>query len=202
MSTIPLDLETDAVALPPPALPRDATLVHALYARHSSREFAPGTLSLAELSSLLWAGFGINRRERGGRTAPSAHDWQETAVYAVLAEGTYRYDAAAHRLDLVRAEDLRAHTGTQDFVAAAALNLVYAADFARMGGVRDDERPFLAGADAGFIAENVYLACAALGLGCVVRGLVDRRALAGALGLTPTQRITLAQTVGRAAGAA
>jgi hypothetical protein len=42
----------------------------------------------------------------------------------------------------------------------------------------------------------VYLACAALGLGTVLRGLVDRRALAQALGLPATQRITLAQSVG------
>ncbi|NML18210.1 hypothetical protein HHL10_24895 [Azohydromonas sp. G-1-1-14] len=54
----------------------------------------------------------------------------------------------------------------------------------------------MAGADAGFIAQNVYLYCAAAGLGTVVRGLVDRRTLAARLGLGPTQRITLAQTVG------
>jgi len=38
--------------------------------------------------------------------------------------------------------------------------------------------------------------CAAAGLGTVVRGLVDRRLLAHALGLKPTQRIALAQSVG------
>jgi nitroreductase len=53
------------------------------------------------------------------------------------------------------------------------------------------------GADAGCIAQNVYLTCAAIGLATVVRGLVDRRLLAPALGLRPTQRIALAQTVGR-----
>jgi len=76
------------------------------------------------------------------------------------------------------------------------LNLVYVADFAKMTDVRPQDREFLAGADAGFIAQNVYLACAAFGLGTVARGLVDRRSLAPALGLSLTQRITLAQTVG------
>ena len=56
--------------------------------------------------------------------------------------------------------------------------------------------PLLAGADAGFVAQNVYLFCAASGLATVVRGLVDRRRLAAALQLKATQRITLAQTVG------
>jgi SagB-type dehydrogenase family enzyme len=196
MSTIPLDLEAGDVVLPPPSLPARMTLDQALKARRSTREFFTDALPLATVSALLWGAFGINRPDSGGRTAPSAHDWQEIDVYVVLAEGSYRYDARAHRLMLVKAEDLRALTGTQDFPATAPLNLVYVADFARMTNVRADEREFLAGADAGFIAQNVYLACASLGLGTVVRGLVDRRILARALGLSATQRITLAQTVG------
>ena len=153
-------------------------------------------LSLETLSALLWAGFGINRPDQGGRTAPSAHNWQEIDIYAVLAEGAYRYDARAHRLLLVKAEDLRRHTGTQDFIATAPLNLVYVADFARMVDAQDEERRFLAGADAGCIAQNIYLYCAGAGLATVVRGLIDRHVLAHALNLTATQRIALAQTVG------
>ena len=195
MSTIPLDLGTDILALPPPALPRDAGLEQALRARRSTRELRPDPLPLSLLSTLLWSAFGVNR-PHGGRTAPSAHDWREIDVHAVLAEGAYRYDAPAHRLVLVSALDLRADTGVQDFVAGAPLNLVYVADFARMSGARADEREFLAGCDAGCIAQNVYLCCAASGLGCVVRGLVDRRRLAHALGLAPTQRIALAHSVG------
>jgi SagB-type dehydrogenase family enzyme len=139
---------------------------------------------------------GVNPPESAGRTAPSAHDWQEIAVYAVMAEGAYRYEAKEHRLLLVKAEDLRALTGIQDFVAAAPLNLVYVVEFSRMANAREDERGFLAGADAGVIAQNIYLYCAGTGLGTVVRGLIDRRRLAETLGLKLTQRIALAQTVG------
>lgn len=196
MSTIPLNLETDAVQLPEPALAREFTLEQALKRRHSTRSFSSGTLSLEALSSLLWAAFGINRPESGGRTAPSAHDWQEIEIYAVLAEGAYRHEPRRKLLALVSASDLRAATGTQDFVAGAPLNLVYVADFSKMTDSREEERPFLAGVDAGGIAQNVSLYCAASGLESVVRGLVDRRALAHALGLKPSQRITLAQSVG------
>ncbi|MBK5205801.1 MAG: SagB/ThcOx family dehydrogenase [Polaromonas sp.] len=196
MSTIPLNLETDAVALPLPSLSPQITLDQALKERHSTRTFLPDTLSLETLSALLWAGFGINRPDQGGRTAPSAHNWQEIDIYVVLAEGAYRYDVGANRLILVKAEDLRRHTGTQDFIATAPLNLVYVADFARMVNAQDEERKFLAGADAGCIAQNIYLYCAGSGLATVVRGLIDRRVLADALNLTATQRIALAQTVG------
>lgn len=196
MSTIPLNFETDTVVLPEPALRGEVTLERALKRRHSTRSFAADPLPLATLSALLWSAFGINRQESGGRTAPSAHNWQEIEVYAVLAEGAYRYDPRSNQLALVNAGDLRRATGTQDFVAHAPLNLVYVADFARMTGVPEQQRGFLAGADAGCIAQNVYLYCACAGLGAVVRGLIDRRELAQALGLRLSQRIALAQTVG------
>jgi SagB-type dehydrogenase family enzyme len=199
MPTIPLDLETDTVVLPPPAMPAQATLEQALKRRRSTRSFlAEETLSLQTLATLLWAAFGVNRPGSGGRTAPSAHNWREIEVFAVLGEGAYRYDPRGHRLLLVKGQDLRRFTGTQDFVATAPLNLVYVADFTRMTDVRNDERGFLAGADAGCIAQNVYLHCAASGLATVVRGLIDRRLLAQALGLSTTQRIALAQSVGYA----
>jgi SagB-type dehydrogenase family enzyme len=197
VSTMPLDLHTDMVDLPAPDFALNGSLEQALKGRRSSRAFLSDPLSVQTLSTLLWAGFGINRRDSGGRTAPSAHNWQEIDIFAVLPEGAYRYDATAHRLMLVKAEDLRNATGMQDFVATAPLNLVYVADVARMHDVQPGEVGFLAGAAAGCIAQNVYLYCATAGLATVVRGLIDRQRLANALGLSTTERITLAQTVGR-----
>lgn len=195
MSTA-VSLLTETILLPEPIIPATATLAQALRMRRSTRSFRADALSLATLSALLWAGFGVNRRESDGRTAPSAHNWQEIDIYAVLPQGAYRYDARNHRLLLVKPQDLRALTGKQDFVDHAPLNLVYVADFARMADARPEDREFLVGADAGCIAQNVYLYCAAVGLATVVRGLVDRRQLALALGLPIRQRVTLAQSVG------
>lgn len=84
----------------------------------------------------------------------------------------------------------------QDFPAGAPVNLVYVADFAKMVDATDEQRAFFAAADAAFIAQNVYLFCACSGLATVVRGLVDRRTLAAALGLSHHERIVLAQSVG------
>ena len=195
MSHPVLDTAPACIALPAPQLPA-ATLEQALKHRRSTRAFAAQPLSLELLSGLLWAAFGVNRHDSQGRTAPSAHNWQEIDVVAALPAGAYRYEARSHRLNLIVAQDLRAASGVQDFVASAPLNLVYVADFARMHEAKPEEREFLAGADAGFVAQNVYLFCAASGLATVVRGLVDRRRLAAALQLKATQRITLAQTVG------
>jgi SagB-type dehydrogenase family enzyme len=183
------------IDLPKPKLDASATLVQALKARKSSREFAPASLPLQTLSDLLWAACGVNR-EDGRRTAPSAKNWQEIDVYVVLREGAYRFDAKAHALRGVVRGDFREATGTQAFVKEAPLNLVFVADLARMTGASGPDRDAYAAADAGFVSQNVYLFAAASGLSTVVRGSVDRPALAKALGLRPDQRIVLAQTVG------
>lgn len=196
MATVPLDLTTDLVRLPAVHLEAGVSLEWALQQRRSTRSFLPDRLPLDVLSTLLWCAFGVNRADVGGRTAPSAHNWQEIDVFVVLPEGSYRYDAQAHQLDLVSAKDLRALTGTQDFVASAPLNLVFVANMDRMVGVTPSEREFLAGVASGCISQNVYLACAAIGLGTVVRGLVDRQSLAQGLNLSTSQRVMLAQTVG------
>jgi len=188
------------ILLPPPAQRGGLPLMDALIRRHSTREFGAMELPPAVLSNLLWAAFGINRTLTHGRTAPSAHDWEEIDVYAAMASGLYLYDAKAHLLKRVGDRDLRAQTGIQAFVAGAPLNLIYVADLSRMKEASAEERQWYAGPDAGFIAQNVYLFCASEGLATVVRGLVDRPALAKAMALAPDQRIVLAQSVGYPAG--
>jgi len=68
------------------------------------------------------------------------------------------------------------------------------ADMAKAGSGADTD--LYTAADTGFIAQNVYLFCASEGLATVVRGSVDRVALAKAIKLRPDQKIILAQTVG------
>ena len=96
----------------------------------------------------------------------------------------------------VLAEDLRAKTGMQPFLKDAPVELVYVADYSRMGRGTDEEKNLYSATDTGFIGENVYLFCSSQGLATVVRGSVDRPALAKAMELRPEQKIILAQTVG------
>jgi SagB-type dehydrogenase family enzyme len=188
--------DSEIMKLPPPQTTGGKPLMQALQERHSTREFASRPLAPQDLSNLLWAAAGINRADSGKRTAPSARDWREIDIYVATADGAYVYDAKAHALRQVLARDVRALTGKQDFVAGAPLNLVYVADQHRMQDADAEDMNRYAAADTGFIAQNVYLYCASAGLNTVVRGLVDRAALAAALGLSPHQQIILAQTVG------
>ena len=183
------------VAPPAPQTSGGKPLMQALKERQSTREFTTEKLSPQVLSNLLWAGWGINR-EDGRRTAPSASNRQEIELYAVMADGAYVYDAKGNALKPVASGDLRKLTGTVPFVAEAPLNLVYVADFAKMGNGDENNKNATSNANAGLIAENVYLFCASEGLGAVVRGSVSRPELSKALNLRPDQRIAFAQTVG------
>jgi nitroreductase len=164
--------------------------------RKSSREFSSEKLPAQVLSNLLWAAFGLNRPDSGKRTAPSAMNRQEIDVYVATADGLYLFDAKAHLLKPVLAEDIRAMTGLQPFVKEVPLNFIYVADFSKMGSATDEQKEFYSAADTGFIAQNVYLYCASEGLATVVRGLVDKPALAKAMKLRTDQKITLVQSVG------
>ncbi|MCJ7502861.1 MAG: SagB/ThcOx family dehydrogenase [Acidobacteriia bacterium] len=188
--------ELRPLELPKPQTDGGRPLMQVLRDRHSTREFKTDKLPLQVLSNLLWAAFGINRPETGKRTAPSAMNWQEVDIYVALPEGLYVYDAKAHRLVQILAEDVRAATGGQDFVKGAPLNLVYVADLARTKDAGAEEKNFYTTIDVGFISQNVYLFCASEGLATVVRGTVDRPALAKLMKLRPEQKIIVAQTVG------
>ncbi|MFI5016173.1 MAG: nitroreductase family protein [Hyphomicrobiales bacterium] len=183
------------VILPAPRQAGGRPLLEVLAQRRSSREFAPRELDRQLLSDLLWAAFGINRPD-GHRTAPSARNWQEIDIYVALSRGLYLFNPGKCRLDAILDEDIRDLTGMQDFVGTAPLNLVYVADLRRMDAEDRTEQRFYSAVDAGLIAENVYLFCASEGLETVVRGLVDRKALAGKMGLRPEQRVIVAQTIG------
>ena len=120
------------IALPAPETSGGKPLMQALKERKSTREFTPEKLSPQVLSNLLWAGWGINR-EDGRRTAPSSSNRQEIEIYAVTSDGAYVYDAKGNALKPVASGDLRKQTGTVAFVGEAPLNLVYVADFSKMG---------------------------------------------------------------------
>ena len=113
------------INLPAPDKRGGLPLMQALAKRRSTREFARKPLPPPALSSLLWAAFGVNRRD-GGRTAPSAINAQEIDVYVVdhsrmklipvasresyasaaagaIAQNVYLYAASAGLVTVIRA---------------------------------------------------------------------------------------------------
>lgn len=186
----------EPIVLPEPETDGGKPLMQALSERRTLRSYSPEALPRQTLSNLLWAAFGINRPESGKRTAPSAVNWQEIDIYISLADGLFLYHAGEHALHPVLPEDIRAATGLQGFVKDAPVNLVFVADYSRMGSASEEDKDFYSAADTGFISQNVYLFCASEGLATVVRGYLDRPALHETMGLRSDQKIILAQSVG------
>lgn len=173
------------VALPAPADP-GASLHQAIQSRRSIRRYAAKPISLEQLSYLLWASTGIERKERGCefRTAPSAGALYPIETYLVvnnvdgLASGLYHYSIREHALEEIRLGELGdaisdAALG-QEMCAQAAVVFVWTAIIQRTRwkyGQRAYRYIYL---DAGHVAENLALAAVGLGLGtCQIGALFD-----------------------------
>ncbi len=194
--------ELSPIKLLPPNIKGGKSLMQSLQERKTSRSFDTRKLPVEVLSNLLWAACGINRPDKGRRTAPSAVNWQEIAVYVALEEGLYLYNEKAHVLEPVLKVDLRKNTTTllqpsRSSVAGAPLQLIYVTDYSKMSAFTSDEdKKFYSAADTGFISQNVYLYCASEGLATGVRAMVDKDALAKDMNLRSNQKVIMVQAVG------
>ncbi len=77
--------------------------------------------------------------------------------------GVQLIDPPNHSLVRVVTGDIRQLTGRQEFVASVPVNLVYVADLDRMSEASAEDKALYSAADAGFIAQNVYLYCVSAG---------------------------------------
>lgn len=182
------------IKLPDPVTTGGMPLMEALKNRKSSRTFSDKKIDMQTLSDLLWAANGVNRKESGKRTAPTANDTREMDVYVVMEDGTYLFNPDEHSLLQISEKDLREFAGRQDFVKKAPLNLIYVSDYSKFKS--GSEKEIYSGSHAGFIGQNVYLFCASAGLNTVIRAWVDKEVLKKEMNLKEDRHIVLAQTVG------
>ncbi len=189
-------LQAQNITLPAPQPSTSMTLMEALSARHSGRSFSDKAISDQVLSQVLWAACGINRPETGKITAPSAINAQDILVYVVRADGAYRYEPKTHSLTKVSSEDLRgAVAGRQSFAATAPVSLLLVSDHSKFGDHLNGAQR-MGAIDAGYVSENIALACAALGLENVPRMTMDGDALRKTLNLNDTYDLVLNQQIG------
>lgn len=185
----------NVIKLPEPDKNVSMTLYQALQQRASVREYSDTPISDATLSQLLWAAQGVNRPD-GRRTTPTTVNAQEEYVYVCRADGAYFYNAHENTLEKVSDKDLRAAVaGPQTGVANAPIFLVIVCDLNKFGG-RDDRTHIFAAIDAGYVSQNICLACEALGLVTVPRGTMDRNALWDGLGLKEGQDLMVNHPIG------
>ena len=185
------------------------SLSDALAKRESIRSYSADAVEDAQLLALLWAANGVNRPDVDGRTAPSWRTSKDTEIYVARASGVTHFDAVENRLTAVSDADIRGVLSPQPFVARAPVVLIYVSELSRLleavgldaaafDAVTEDHR-ISAHVNAAVISQNVYLFCAADGLGTCLVGGVDRAATAKALQLGAGQLVTYVQPVGHPA---
>lgn len=151
------------------------------------------SLSLQQVSSLLWHGLGLNRHGSGGRAAVPAGGRRDLEIYVCLPGGSYRYDAPDHALHRTTSHDCRLMAGCGSSGVAPALALVYVD-----GGVDEDtgweESGRMPDADAATVAAHIAAYCATAGLESL--GSEWHSPLLGAaLGIGPPARVVLTQAI-------
>lgn len=184
------------IQLPKPLMENKVTLMEALQNRHSSREYSEKQITDSELSTVLWAACGINRPESGKLTVPSAINAQDILAYVIRQDGSYLYQPKENTLKKVSSKDLRTLVaGRQAFAATAPVSLVLVSDHSKFGKAKDAAER-LGVIDAGYVSQNICLACAALNLNTVPRMTMDTEGLRKELGLDSNYDIIINSQIG------
>ena len=183
----------NTLKLPEPDLNVSITLTQALKQRHSSREYSDQKLSDATLSIVLWGANGINRPDRKLLTAPTAINAQDISMYVCREDGAWLWNAATNTLTQVCEQDVRGPLAErQESMKNAPVFLLLVSDYSKFRGNAETYGPM----DAGYVSQNICLICEALGLNTVPRAMMNKEAVAKALGLNPDQHLMLNHPIG------
>ena len=179
----------DVISLPQPEVSKlSMSLGDALSLRRSERKYTDREISTQTLSTLLWAACGISDPKTGKITAPSAVNMQDIKIYVCTKDGVCLFNAKDNLLIKVSDKDLRdAIAGRQSFAKTAPVSLV-------LVSTKDSERApndRYGAMDAGYVSQNIYLACTALGLKTVARATMDFDTLKRELNLADTSYLEL-----------
>jgi len=184
----------DVVSLPQPEVNKlSMPLGDVLQKRRSERKYSSQEISLQTLSTILWAACGVSDPKTGKITAPSAINMQDIKIYVCSKDGACLYNAKANTLTKVYDKDLReVLAGRQAFAKSAPIMLL-------LVSTKDTDRSpneRYGAVDAGYVSQNIYLACTALGMKTVARAQMDADALRQALNLPATTLLELNHPIG------
>ncbi len=184
----------DIISLPQPEVNKlSMSLGDALQKRRSERKYSNQEISLQTLSTILWAACGVSDPKTGKITAPSAINMQDIKIYVCSKDGACLYNAKANTLTKVSDKDLReVLAGRQTFAKSAPVTLL-------LVSTKDTDRSpneRYGAVDAGYVSQNIYLACTALGMKTVARAQMDVEALRRALNFPATTLLELNHPIG------
>ncbi len=174
-------LSTTMIKLPEPSYNSSVSVEEALRKRRSVRSYASDSLTITEVSQLLWSAYGCTQGKK--KTCPSAGATYPLEIYLLcgkvrdLKTGLYQYDPSSHSIKLLNEKDLREKLTkaslNQEYIAEAPISIVIAADFSRTTrayGNRGERYVYM---EVGHCGQNIHLQCESLNLGTVIIGAFD-----------------------------
>ncbi len=172
-----------SINLPAPDTKGSVSLMQALSERKSTRSLSNEALSQQDISNILWAAFGTNRKD-GKRTIPTAHNKQNVALYVFMKGFIWIYDAESNAIHKLIETDLAGSS-------KGAMTLIIAAE----GDAKTD---YYGNMHTGSLYQNVGLYCATAGLGNVVHASgVDKTQEIIAPYLPTAYTVRMLQSIGK-----
>jgi len=163
----------EIIRLPEPKLNGSYSLEQLIAARRSVREFTDEQVKINQLSQLCFAAQGITDKEKKLRAVPSAGAIYPMQIHAVMPDGLYLYDPAAHTLIKKLSTDIRPML----FVASFSTIIISGSARKIEAKYRGKGERFIT-LEAGHIAQNLHLQAVAEGLGSVPIGSFDSKSVA------------------------
>jgi len=188
---------SEVIKLPSPERKGNLSLEETLIRRESVRSFARKALTHKELSQLLWSAYGkkdVDTLSGASRTVPSAGARYPMELFVVGEEGIFQYIPFYHTLKQTIDKDQRRELAQacwgQGFIAQAPVNIVITCVYERITLRYRERGKQYAHMEAGHMGQNISLQAVRLGLGTVMVGAFEDRAVQKALGL-PEDHIPL-----------
>jgi SagB-type dehydrogenase family enzyme len=179
--------EDESIRLPNPQI-LQMTLDDAMEKRCSRRDFQCHNITLQELSTLLFYAAGYKRTEHNGRKhVPSSGGFSTTELFFVVLHseevplGLYYFSAKDFSISCLQkgdfAEWVRNDALYQEEWCKASIIVFLASDYTRLYQKYNHRTLRLCLLDAGHMAQNLYLTCAAMDMKvCEVLGYVENEA--------------------------
>ncbi|MCX7944897.1 MAG: SagB/ThcOx family dehydrogenase [Deltaproteobacteria bacterium] len=150
--------------------------------RRSVRKFTDASISIEEISQLLWAAYGLTTSD-GRKTTPSAGATYPLEIYIAvrkadkLKPGLYRYLPESHSLKLIKEGDILSQvsdtTYQPEMCKDAPIHIIITAVIERTTSVYGQRGIRYIHMEAGHSAQNISLQGVALNIGSVLVGAFD-----------------------------
>ncbi len=176
MTMMAAGLFAQDIALSKPPVKLGVDVLDAIRTRSAARAFAKKDVSVADLSTIVWAGNGqkgpdaVSGASKAGATVPVSGDVNYVNLYVLNSKGAFLYDPTANVLKQVNRTDVRREI-TKENIANAAFMVLFTVDNANapafLKGVPALVHDIAVGT-ASYGAQNIGIVAAGLKLSSIV----------------------------------